>query len=319
LDLIIRAIQKEDIQSVYSLLKLYHKFRDFNHDYFSDFDLMKEVLSNESIVKFYVAELDSEIVGFILFNESFDLYGRSIFIEDNFVLDKYRGKKIGSSLFSKVLEYALKDKINKIKWNVDNKDFSFIEMYKGFGANLTSNIETYKLTRQQLIELSKINIAFDSNLYKIRGVNNRDLPEIKDFLKSKLNQTDFNDNFDIYDLMKFSLGENALFKILLIEVDNEIIGLITYFDFFSALYGKASHIQIFLIKEEYQSIGMDKLFMSYLINKLTEKKYNYLTIDTNKNDDICKNRMHFFGADLIENNMIVEMDKYSLKQIINNN
>jgi GNAT superfamily N-acetyltransferase len=280
---------------------------------------MKEVSSNESIVKFYVAELESEIVGFILFNESFDLSGRSIFIEDNFVLDKHRGKKIGSSLFSKVLEYALKDKINKIKWNVHNKDFNFIEMYKGFGAYLISNIETYKLTRQQLIELSKINIVFDSNFYKIRGINNRDLPEIKDFLGSKLNQTDINDNFDIYDLMKYSLGENALFKILIIDVNDDIVGLITYFDYFSTLYGKASHIQNFLIKEEYQSIGMDKLFMSYLINKLTEKKYNYLTIDINKNDDICKKRMHFFGADLIKNNMIVEMDKHSLKQIINNN
>ncbi len=319
LDLRIREIEKKDIHSVYKLLKAYCNFNNFKLDCYTSFDLLKEVLSEETFVKLFVADLEGEIIGFILFNQSFDLTGRSIFIEDNFVIEKYRGKKIGSSLFSKVLEYALANKIEKIKWSVKERDAHFKKLYKEMGANLLDDKIAYMLTKKQLKELANKKIEFDSDLFKIRQVNNRDLPEVKYFIDSEREILNKETSVDIYDLMKYGLGENQLFKMLLLEVNDEIVGLMTFFDYFSALYGKASHIQCTFVKEEYKGIGVGKILNTYLINKMAKENYNVLTIDIDNNDEDAKKRMQFFASTLIEDNTIVEMDNNTLRDLINLN
>ncbi len=317
LDLRIREIEKKDIHSVYKLLKAYCNFNNFKLDGYTSFDLLKEVLSEETFVKLFVADLEGEIIGFILFNQSFDLTGRSIFIEDNFVIEKYRGKKIGSSLFSKVLEYALANKIEKIKWSVKERDAHFKKLYKEMGANLLDDKIAYMLTKKQLKELANKKIEFDSDLFKIRQVNNRDLPEIKYFIDSEREILNKETSVDIYDLMKYGLGENQLFKMLLLEVNDEIVGLMTFFDYFSAFYGKASHIQCTFVKEAYKGIGVGKILNTYLINKMAKENYNVLTIDIDNNDEDAKKRMQFFASTLIEDNTIVEMDNNTLRDLIN--
>ena len=316
MDIQIREIEKNDIHSVYKLLKAYCNFNDFKLKCYTSFDLLKEIISKETFVKLFVADLQGEIIGFILFNEYFDLTGRSIFIEDNFVTEEYRGKRIGGFLFSKVLEYALANKIEKIKWTVKERDAHFKKLYKEMGADLLEDKVSYMLTKKQLKDLAEKRIEFNSDLFKIRQVNNRDLPEIKYFIESKweLNEEM---SIDIYDLIKYGLGENQLFKMIVLEVNDEIVGLMTFFDYFSAFYGKASHIQCTFVKDNYKSIGVGKILNIYLVNKLTKDKYNLLTIDIDKNDILSKNRMHFFNAIPIKNNTMVEMDNLALKKLIN--
>ncbi len=241
------------------LLEAYWSFENVKGSYYNDFDLMKEILSEDKYVKLYVAEIEEELVGFVLFNQSFDLKGRSIFIENSFVYEKFRGNGIGISLFSRVLEYALKYNIKKIKWPVSDKDSQYLPLYKEFGANLISDKVTYELSKNELIRLSKNKIDFNSDLFKIRPITNRDLPEIKYFIEEERLKTEDAFSVDIYDLMKYGLGENQLFKMLLVEVDEQIVGLMTYFDYFSAFYGKSSHIQCTFIKKDYKTIGIDKI------------------------------------------------------------
>ena len=317
LDLRIREIEKKDIHSVYKLLKAYCNFNNFKLDGYTSFDLLKEVLSEETFVKLFVADLEGEIIGFILFNQSFDLTGRSIFIEDNFVIEKYRGKKIGSSLFSKVLEYALANKIEKIKWSVKERDAHFKKLYKEMGANLLDDKIAYMLTKKQLKEFSNKKIEFDSDLFKIRQVNNRDLPEIKYFIDEERKKNKRDIDVNIYDLMKYGLGENQLFKMLLLEVNDEIVGLMTFFDYFSIFYGKASHIQGTYVKEAYKGIGVGKILNTYLINKMAKENFNLLTIDIDINDEESNKRMQFFASTLIEDTTIVEMDNNTLRDLIN--
>lgn len=315
MDLIIRDIQKEDFDSVFELLSLYKKYKNFDKNFYSKHDLINEVLSDDKYVKLFVAAVASEIVGFIFFNESFDITGKSIFIEDNFVLEKYRGNKIGTSLFSKVLGYGLKNNIEKIKWNLSIKD-PFISIYKEIGATFLNNIETYFLTKEKMLEISKKKIDFDSDLFTIRSVKNRDLPAIKFFMEDVDHASTNFLNIDIYDLLKYGLGKRQLFKMLLVEVNDEIIALITYFDYFSALYGKSSHVQYLFVHDKYKSIGIEKIIKIYLINSLSKNKYNYLTIDVYNKDIAAKKRMQFYGAKLLDDGIIIEMSNDSIKKLI---
>jgi len=319
LDLRIREIQKKDIDSVYDLLKAYCDFNNVELDSYTNFDLLKEVLPKETYVKLFVADLEGEIIGFILFNQSFDITGRALFIEDNFVVEKYRGKKIGASLFSKVLEYALEKKIKKIKWSVKDRDAEYKSIYKEIGAKFLEDKKTYFLTKSALKKIAGKKIEFDSDLFKIREINNRDLPDIKYFIEEECEKLDENENLviDVYDLMKYGLGEKQLFKMILLEVKGETVGLMTYFDYFSASNGKASHIQHIFVKEEFKNIGIAKILNTYLINKIVKENYSILTIDIDNKDEVAKNRMEFFDANLVEGEIIVEMDNKALHNLIN--
>lgn len=318
LDLIIRDIHKSDIDSISEILDIYRKHKGFDTQYYDNYDLIKEILSRDKYVKLFIAVIESEVVGFILFNQSFDITGRSIFIEDNFVLEKYRNKKIGSSLFSKVLGYALENDIEKIKWSLSKNEDNYLKVYKEIGAKVLQDTKTYSLTKKQLNQIANQKIDFNSDLFKIRSINNRDLPQIKYFIEEENGLKKESDiQVDIYDLMKYSLGDDQLFKILLLEVNNDIVGLMTYFDYFSVFYGKSSHIQSTFVKEEYKSIGVGKILNSYLINHLNKNNYNHLTIDVAKEDKEAKERMKSLDATLLEDTTILEINNDSLRDLIN--
>lgn len=319
LDLHIREIQKKDIDSVYDLLKAYCDFNNVKLDSYTNYDLLKEVLPKETFVKLFVADLKGEIIGFILFNQSFDITGRALFIEDNFVVEKYRGKKIGSSLFSKVLEYALEKKLKKIKWSLKKRDAKYKSIYKEIGVKFLEDKKTYFLTKNALKKIAGKKIEFNSDLFKIREINNRDLPDIKYFIEEESEKLEGNENLiiDVYDLMKYGLGEKQLFKMLLLEVNGETVGLMTYFDYFSAFYGKASHIQHTFVKEDFKNIGIAKILNTYLINKMAKENYSILTIDIDSNDEVAKKRMDFFDANQVKDEIIVEMDNKALHNLIN--
>lgn len=297
------------------LLEAYRSFEGFEAICYNSFDVINEFLLQDKYKAIFVAEVENELVGFIIFNQSFDLKGRSIFIEKNFIYDKFRGNGIGVSLFSKVLEYAIEHNIENIKWTVSKNENQYLPIYKEMGANIISNKATYEFTKKDLERISENKIEFNSDLFKIKQINNRNLPEIKYFLEE--NSSDDKFDIDIYNLMKYALGENPLFKILFVEVENKIVGLMTYFDYFSPLYGKSSHIQCTNMKDDYKGIGLGKILNVYLMNELLKENYNRLTIDIDKKDDFSLRRMTLFNANK-NINLLVEMHRNSLRNLINN-
>jgi GNAT superfamily N-acetyltransferase len=117
--------------------------------------------------------------------------------------------------------------------------------------------------------------------------------------------------------MKYGLGDKKIFKILLLLVNDNMVGMMTYFDYFSFLYGKSAHIQCTFVKEDYRSIGIGRILNSYLINKLQVNNYNYLTINIDKEDKEAVERMQILDAALIKDTVIVEMENKTLRNLIN--
>jgi len=157
---------------------------------------------------------------------------------------------------------------------------------------------------------------FNSDLYTIRTISNRDLPQIKELMEGSKDRKD-TAFIDIYELMKYSLGSNQLLHMFVVEVDEEIVAVINYFDYLSALYGKSAHVQCIFIKESYKGIGIGRILLGYLIKNLLTNRYNRLTIDIDKENELSVKRMKFFNAKPLVDVKNVEMSNDSLSKFVN--
>jgi GNAT superfamily N-acetyltransferase len=66
--------------------------------------------------------------------------GKSLYMDDLYVREKYRRKGLGALLINKVIDYAKEEKCNKLRWQVSNWNEPAITFYKSLGAEI-DNIE----------------------------------------------------------------------------------------------------------------------------------------------------------------------------------
>ena len=60
--------------------------------------------------------------------------GKTIYLDDLYVLENYRGRGIGNALLDKVIETAKTENCKKVRWQVSNWNGKAIEFYKKRGA-----------------------------------------------------------------------------------------------------------------------------------------------------------------------------------------
>lgn len=94
-------------------------------------------LFEEKICHAFVAEIDTEIVGFALWYTSYSTWkGQCLYLEDFYVHPEYRDQKIGSKLFDKVVELAKSSGVKRMDWQVLDWNENAIEFYKRKNATL---------------------------------------------------------------------------------------------------------------------------------------------------------------------------------------
>ena len=110
MNFIIREGQKKDMPSVLKLIKeLAHFEKEADAVEVTVQDLENDGFGNTPLFKTFVAEMDNEIVGMALFYPRYSTWkGPTIHLEDLIVTQTKRGYKIGSALYSKLIEYGYK-------------------------------------------------------------------------------------------------------------------------------------------------------------------------------------------------------------------
>ena len=82
-----------------------------------------------------VAELDNEVVGMILYYNTYSTWkGRMLYLEDFVVSEKHRRKGIGELLFERLFEVAKEKEVKLVKWQVldwNEPAINFYKKYKG--------------------------------------------------------------------------------------------------------------------------------------------------------------------------------------------
>ena len=103
---IIKIADFEDCKGVLKLINDLAKYENMENMMSLNHESFQDDLAN-SYFKCYVAKLDNKIVGYTIFVPTMDIFeGNTLFLEDIFVQEGYRGFGIGSLLWRKVVAFA---------------------------------------------------------------------------------------------------------------------------------------------------------------------------------------------------------------------
>jgi diamine N-acetyltransferase len=78
-----------------------------------------------------------EIVGMAIY--SFTYYswvGKSLYLDDLYVKEKYRNNKIGTKILKRIFQIAQKSHCNRLRWQVGDWNKQAIKFYQRLGADI---------------------------------------------------------------------------------------------------------------------------------------------------------------------------------------
>jgi len=114
-------------------------------------DLLKDGFKENPEFNTFFAVINGEIVGMALYYKRYSTWeGKSIHLEDLIVKDKYRGIGIGKALYLKVMQYAYKNNINRVEWEVLDWNKSAINFYLSTGAKMNKNWNLCQMTKANI-------------------------------------------------------------------------------------------------------------------------------------------------------------------------
>ena len=114
-------------------------------------EMTKDGFSDDPVFYLLVAEVDKTIRGIAVYYYKYSTWkGKCIFLEDIVVTESFRGKGIGSLLFSEVIKIAKEEKVRRMEWQVLDWNKPAINFYKKYNANLDSEWINGKLVFDQL-------------------------------------------------------------------------------------------------------------------------------------------------------------------------
>ncbi len=131
----IRAATEKDFPSILELIKELALFEKAPEKVINSVEQMQ---AEQDLFKALVAEKsDGEIIGFALYYFVYYTWvGKSLYLDDLYVKEIYRGHKIGSALLDKVIAFGKANKCKRIRWQVLDWNKPAIEFYQKLGANL---------------------------------------------------------------------------------------------------------------------------------------------------------------------------------------
>ena len=133
----IHFANREDVPQLLALIRQMASYEKKAHKaVVAESDLLRDGFGASPKFRALIAEWDGEPAGYASTFYFYSTYaGRpAIFIEDLFVLEKFRGKGIGSALLADVARLAVKEGCNGLRWEVLDWNRSAIEWYEKLGA-----------------------------------------------------------------------------------------------------------------------------------------------------------------------------------------
>jgi len=133
----IRPATREDIPTLLALIRALATYEKKPHKaVVTEDDLLRDGFGPHQKFRMLIATWDNEPAGYASFFHFYSTFqGRAaLFLEDLFVLDKFRGKGIGKTLLAAVAKLALDEGCFGLRWEVLAWNRPAIEFYEKLGA-----------------------------------------------------------------------------------------------------------------------------------------------------------------------------------------
>lgn len=151
----LRMAEEEDIPVIMSFILELAEYEGAKEQIQSTEEGLRDVLFDRHITEALIAEWEGNPVGFAIWAYSFSTFtGKpTLYIDDLYVQERFRGKGIGSRIFARIAEIAYERDCGRIDWYCMNTNDSGIDYYHKLGAEEINWFKVFRLNREQMEEM----------------------------------------------------------------------------------------------------------------------------------------------------------------------
>jgi GNAT superfamily N-acetyltransferase len=156
--LIIRRAVKTDRKHILSLIKALAKYEKLKvPSQGAQNRLIRDAFGKRKRFDAYLAFVDNRAVGYAIIFETYSSFLAlpTLYLEDIFVLSKFRKLGVGMRLFLRCFSEARRRGCGRMEWVVLDWNKNAIQFYEKLGAKHLKEWLTYRLERKQFYSLIK--------------------------------------------------------------------------------------------------------------------------------------------------------------------
>ncbi len=153
----IRPAQEKDVDAIFELILGLAAYEKLTDNVMGNSDLLRSHLfGDRPYAESIVAELDDLVIGFGLFFHTYSTFltKPGLYLEDVFVLPKYRRQGIGKALMTSVAKIAFDRGCGRLEWSVLDWNQSAINFYQSLGATILPDWKICRMTAETLAEIA---------------------------------------------------------------------------------------------------------------------------------------------------------------------
>ncbi|EZH71349.1 hypothetical protein ATO12_08140 [Aquimarina atlantica] len=135
----IKNAKPEDSEVLFKLIKglamHHHQLQNLK----TNPDMLAKALDdNNNKFEVLLAYYQNEIAGYLSYYNNYSIWlGKNyLYVDDVFILEKFRSKKIGKALMNRIKEIGKHLEIDSIRWEVEVDNTRAIKFYTNLGADL---------------------------------------------------------------------------------------------------------------------------------------------------------------------------------------
>lgn len=137
-DFLVRQGTENDLPAALALIKELAVYEKMPNEVETTVQTMqRDGFGPQPLYGFFVAELDSQIVGLSLYYYRYSTWkGKRMYLEDLIVTQSKRGLGIGKALFERTIQKAKEEDCQGMSWQVLDWNEPAIQFYKRYAAKL---------------------------------------------------------------------------------------------------------------------------------------------------------------------------------------
>jgi len=153
----IRFAKVEDTKLIIEFIRELAEYENLIDQVVVTEEILKDSIFKRKAAEVLIGEYNGEPIGFALFFHNFSTFlGQpGIYLEDLYIRPKMRGKGFGKMLLSYLAEVAKERKCGRLEWWCLDWNESSIKFYKSLGAIPMDEWTVYRVTGENLDNLSK--------------------------------------------------------------------------------------------------------------------------------------------------------------------
>jgi len=148
----IRKAQKEDMGMVLELINELAVFeKEPEAVIIDENDLIRDGFGEHPAFNCFVAEADGKIEGMALTYFRYSTWkGKTVHLEDLIVREEFRGKGLGSALYTEVIKFAAERGVKRTEWVVLNWNKGAADFYRRSGATVMEDWDTVQMDEKSM-------------------------------------------------------------------------------------------------------------------------------------------------------------------------